>query len=80
MIPFDKCPVCGGEIQEKEVEEVLIGGRNTAILKVNADVYLHCGERLYSNDTIERFGNIRKKLEQEETSDLKKIGYAFQVV
>jgi YgiT-type zinc finger domain-containing protein len=69
-----------GGIQEKEVEEVLIRGKNTAILKVNADVCLHCGERLYSIDTIERFRTIRKKLEREETSDLKKVGYAFQVV
>lgn len=26
MKPFDKCPVCGGELVEKEVEKLLKGG------------------------------------------------------
>jgi len=26
MKPFDKCPVCGGELVEKDVEKLLKGG------------------------------------------------------
>ena len=26
MLPFEKCPVCGGEMVEKEVEKLLRGG------------------------------------------------------
>jgi len=26
MMPFDKCPVCGGEIVKKEVDKLLRGG------------------------------------------------------
>lgn len=25
--PFDKCPICSGELVEKEVEKLLRGGR-----------------------------------------------------
>ena len=38
MIPFKKCPVCGGEMVEKEVEKLLRGGVHTAVVKVHAEV------------------------------------------
>ena len=79
MIPFNKCPVCGGEIQEKEVEKILKGGNNTAILKVMAEVCLHCGERLYSKETINIFEEIRKKLENQEVSGFRVLGKSYQI-
>lgn len=78
MKPFKKCPVCGGELAEKEVEKLLRGGNNTAVLKVNADVCLHCGERLYSEDTVRKFEEIRAKLERQQTSDFKLLGKNFK--
>ena len=36
MKPFEKCPDCGGIPHEKEVEKILKGGTNTAILHVVA--------------------------------------------
>ena len=57
---FEKCPICGGELVEKEVEKVLKGGSNTAILKVTAEVCLHCGERLYRPETVAHFEEVRK--------------------
>lgn len=45
--PFDKYPFCGEELVEKEVEKLLRGGVNTAIIKVKANVCLHCGESAY---------------------------------
>lgn len=60
MIPFKKCPVCGNEMVEKEVEKLLRGGNNTAILKVKAEICLHCGERLYKEEIVKRFEQIRK--------------------
>ena len=59
--PFDKCPVCGGLLGEKEVEKLLRGGVNTPVIKVRADVCLHCGERLYSQETVKLFEDIRRK-------------------
>ncbi|MCC9076735.1 YgiT-type zinc finger protein [Litorilinea aerophila] len=39
MKPFHKCPVCGGELVEKEVEKLLRGGKHTAVIKVRAEVH-----------------------------------------
>ena len=64
MKPFEKCPVCGGELVEKEVEKLLRGGSHTAVLKVRAEVCLRCGERLYSQETVRRFEEIKAKLKR----------------
>ncbi len=77
--PFDKCPVCGGELEEKEVEKLLRGGANTAIIKVRAEVCLHCGERLYSQETVKRFEEIRRKLERKDVASFQQIGQSFEV-
>ena len=76
---FERCPICGGKIAEKEVEKVLKGGTNTAIIKVTAEVCLHCGEQLYTPETISRFDGIRKKLSQEDVSEFELIGKTFHV-
>ncbi len=79
MMLFEKCPVCHGELVEKEVEKLLRGGAHTAVVRVRAEVCLHCGERLYSRETIKRFEEIRTKLERQETTDFQLIGQSFQV-
>jgi YgiT-type zinc finger domain-containing protein len=79
MMPFKQCPVCGGEIVSKEVEKLLRGGVNTAVIKVEAEVCLHCGERIYSKETITLFEQIRTKLARQETGDYLEMGRAFLV-
>ncbi|MCG3121046.1 MAG: hypothetical protein ALAOOOJD_03986 [bacterium] len=79
MMPFEKCPVCGGELVEKEVEKLLRGGIHAAILRVHAEVCLHCGERLYSPQTIRRFEDVRAKLERQQTEEFQPLGLSFQV-
>jgi YgiT-type zinc finger domain-containing protein len=76
---FEKCPVCGGELVDKEVEKVLKGGSNTAILRVKAEVCLHCGERLYSPETVTQFEEIRKKISTEDVSEFEPVGKTYQV-
>ena len=80
MNPFEKCPVCGGELVEKEVEKLLKGGINTAVMKVKAEVCLRCGERLYSEETVRGFEEIRRKLERDDVSTFRRLGQSFQVV
>jgi YgiT-type zinc finger domain-containing protein len=65
-MPFEKCPVCGGDLAKKEVEKILRGGCNTAVLRVCAEVCLRSGERLYSQEAVKRFEQIRTKLERQE--------------
>jgi YgiT-type zinc finger domain-containing protein len=79
MKPFEKCPVCGGELVEKQVEKLIRGGNNTAVLHVNAEVCQHCGERLFAQDTVQKFQDIRTRLERNETSSFKPVGQAYQV-
>jgi YgiT-type zinc finger domain-containing protein len=80
MLPFGQCPVCGGEVVEKEVEKILRGGANTAVLSVRSEVCLHCGERMYSKETISRFEEIRGKLARQDVADFQPIGQSYQVV
>ncbi len=79
MRVFEMCPICGGKIAEKEVEKVLKGGTNTAIMNLTAEVCLHCGERLYTPETVSRFEGVRKKLSQEDVSEFELIGKTFHV-
>ena len=79
MTPFEKCPVCGGEIVRKRTEKLLRGGVNLATVVVEAEVCLHCGERMYSADTIRSFANIRTKLELQEVEEFEPIGTSFRV-
>ncbi len=79
MLPFEKCPICGGDVVEKEVEKLLKSGTNTATFKVKAEVCLRCGERIYSQETIQRFEEIRHKLEQKNTKEFEAIGQLFNV-
>jgi len=80
MMPFDKCPVCGGEVVRKGVEKLLRGGKHTAVLTVEAEVCLRCGERLYPQETVRRFEQIRAKLERQEVGEFQPLGTSFQVV
>jgi len=79
MRPFEKCPICGGEVVEKEVEKLLRGGKHIAVVKILAEVCLHCGERLYSPDVVRSFEEIRSKLAREDTEGFEPVGQAFQV-
>ena len=79
MTAIEKCPLCGGCLTSKRVEKLVRGGEDTAVLKVEADVCMRCGERLYSEDTVRLFERIRTKLEQHDTSGLELIGRSFSV-
>lgn len=79
MMPFKQCPVCRGEVIDKEVEKILRGGDNTAVVKVQAEVCLHCGERMYSKETVSLFEQIRTKLIRQDVADFKPIGQSFIV-
>ncbi|MCP4112753.1 MAG: YgiT-type zinc finger protein [Desulfobacteraceae bacterium] len=80
MKPFDKCPVCGGKLVEKDVEKLLRGGIHTAVIKVRAEVCLHCGEKLYSQETVRWFEQIRDKLKRQEVSKFEPLGKSFRAI
>jgi YgiT-type zinc finger domain-containing protein len=77
--PFAKCPVCGSQLVEKAVEKLLRGGNHVAVLQVRAEVCHHCGERLYSVETVRRFEEIRNKLEQGDVGRFQPVGGFYKV-
>ena len=79
MMPFKKCPICGGEVVEKEVEKLLRGGVNTAAVRVSAEVCLQCGERLYAEETVRCFERIRERLKRDDVAGFNPIGQSYQV-
>ena len=79
MMPFEQCPVCGGELSSKKVEKLLRGGGNTVSLTVDAEVCQHCGERLYAEDVVKSFEEIRSKLKLNEFTHFGPLGQSFTV-
>lgn len=79
MMPFSKCPICGSELVKKEVEKLVKGGVHTAVLQVRAEVCLRYGERLYSEETVRRFEQVRRKLERQEVEGFQPLGRSFHV-
>ena len=79
MKPFDKCPVCAGSLETKQVEKLLRGSGNTVSMQVSAEVCTHCGERLYAEDVVRSFEEIRGKLRNQEFSHFKTLGQSFTV-
>ncbi len=79
MKPFNKCPVCGNELVEKNVEKILRGGNHTAVVTVRAEVCQHCGERLYSEEQVRLFQQIRTKLAKDETHEYEHMGKSYHV-
>ena len=79
-MPMRKCPRCGfNDLVKKQVDELLTGGDDAAVLNVPAEVCLHCGERIYSSDTFYRFGAIRKLLDSGQVEEFQQIGRYFRV-
>lgn len=72
------CPICGGKVTVKEVEKIVKGGNNVAILKVTAGVCSKCGERVYSKETHEEIQRIRKELELGRTKGFEMVGRAYR--
>ena len=77
---LSKCPRCGfDDVVEKYIEKVLRGAEDAAVVTVLADVCLHCGEYMFTGDTVRRFEQIRKKLSSQQVEDFQPIGRYFRV-
>jgi YgiT-type zinc finger domain-containing protein len=77
--PIEKCLVCGGEVKNMVVDKILHGGNHTAVLQIHAEVCLHCGERLYTEEVVRLFEKIRNKLKRQDLSGFDPSGQAFTV-
>jgi len=73
------CPLCGGELEERKVEEIFREGNNAIVITLKAKVCLKCGERLYGPEDIEMFEKLREKLKQGKIEDFKPMGTLYRV-
>lgn len=71
------CPLCGGKVIEKEVEKIVKGGNDVAILRVKAGVCEKCGERFYMKEVHKKIEEIRSELKQKATEMYKPIGRTY---
>ncbi len=74
-----KCPICGGEVAEKEVEKLLRGGQNTAVVRLHGEVCLRGGERFYSKEPISQFERIQAQLPRRELDQFQPLRQSFPV-
>ena len=64
---MEPCSICGGEMEQKEVEVIKKAGEKVVVVKdVPAWVCKQCGERYYSIDTVERIKGIVKEVSEEK--------------
>jgi YgiT-type zinc finger domain-containing protein len=73
------CPACGDPLVHQRVEKLLRGGVHTAVVKVDAEVCRHCGEQLFTTETVRILEEIRSKLARQDTADFVPVGQSFQV-
>lgn len=69
MLINANCPTCGDPTVLKKITEIIRDGKHTAIVPVESEVCLHCGERLYRPEFVRKCEQIKAKLEKEETKD-----------
>lgn len=75
----DKCPRCGGQVVVKSVQEIVYHQNDTAFITVESGVCLHCGERLYTPETIRYLEKIETKLADHEIKEFIPVGRSYQV-
>ena len=77
---LSKCIRCGiGKTNIKLVEKILSSNENTVIVKVNAEVCNHCGEKYFEPETVRYFQRIKKELKNKNSKQLIPVGIAFKV-
>ncbi|MGC9443701.1 MAG: type II toxin-antitoxin system MqsA family antitoxin [Candidatus Methanospirareceae archaeon] len=70
---MEPCSLCGGELEEKEVEVIKkADGKVVVIKEVPALVCQQCGERYFSIDTVEHVNQILKEVSEQKVK-LQKI-------
>jgi YgiT-type zinc finger domain-containing protein len=79
MVPIEKCPICGGELEEKEVEKLLRGGVNMAAANVTAEVCLRCGKRFFDQETVRGFERVRDRLKRDDVAGFNPMGQSYEI-
>ena len=58
-----KCPICGGRTTMKRVDVTESAGKRLVLIKkVEAEVCSQCGERMYSESTMQKLDSLMRKV------------------
>ena len=72
------CPICGGELVEKNTETIIRGGNDTAVIQMRALVCTKCGEHIYPIQTIRSMEKIKLQLSRGDVSEFEPLGRSFK--
>jgi YgiT-type zinc finger domain-containing protein len=64
VLTFDECPVCAGQIIEKEVTKVISRGKQKTVLKLPGYVCCKCSEQFYPPKSIKHIEKVIAELEK----------------
>jgi YgiT-type zinc finger domain-containing protein len=66
---------CGStDLEDRQVEKLVRGGDDAAVLRVQATVCHHCGERYLPNEAVRALEHARHDLEQGKVSRFRALG------
>lgn len=75
-----KCHSCEtGRLEIKSITHFINGGKNTAMIDIEAEACETCGEILFTPSQEKFFEEIKKKLEHGQTQDFIPIGTNYKV-
>jgi YgiT-type zinc finger domain-containing protein len=79
--PLTHCVFCGGgDLQIREVEELLSVGDYVVRCKVPATVCLRCGERYFDPQTVRQFEDLRAQVRAGDLSGMRTAGALLEPV
>lgn len=72
---LSKCMRCGSaDLEDREVEKLVRGGDDVAVLRVQATVCHHCGERYLANEAVRSLEDARHDLAEGKVSRFRSLG------
>ena len=72
---LSKCMRCGSaDLEDRVVEKLVRGGDDVAVLRVQATVCRHCGERYLPHETVRSLERARHDLAEGKVSQFRPMG------
>ncbi len=74
-----RCALCGGAVRLQNVREEIRVGSDHYVVTVRAEVCQNCGERYFSERTMERLVQLRAAIQQGRIKG-EAVGQVYEVV
>jgi YgiT-type zinc finger domain-containing protein len=75
---LSRCARCGSsDLEDKDVEKLVRGGDDVAVLRGRATVCHHCGERYLSVDAVRALEQARRDLVEGKQARFRLLGHVL---